>query len=163
MPSSFDAPGVSGVTFPKPTWRYVLLFQSWAQLQRWGFCVLAMIVMIHFFFGLSDTHELPMQGVTMGAVVGSLASVVMVLPSTFVVSACPEGVVYSLASELEALGYVLLVSRSDTVIYRQKLPRLLRWDEGNVSIERAGDRIIVTGPLMILKKARHFLVRRVIP
>jgi cadmium resistance protein CadD (predicted permease) len=162
MSAPYNAPGVSSVTFPKPAWRYLLLFQSWSQLQSWGVCVLAMLVLIHLFFGLSDTHELPMQTVAMGAVLGSLASVVMVLPSTFVVSACPERVVHALTSELEVLGYVLQGSQAGTLVYRQKLPRLLRWDEGNVTIARAGDRIIVTGPLMILKKAQHFLVRRVI-
>lgn len=162
MSAPHNALGVSSVTFLKPAWRYLLLFQSWSQLQSWGFCVLAMLVLIHLFFGLSDTHELPMLTVAMGAVLGSLSSVVMVLPATFVISACPERVVHSLTSELEVLGYVLQGSQAGTLVYRQKLPRLLRWDEGNVTIARAGDRIIVTGPLMILKKAQHFLVRRVI-
>jgi hypothetical protein len=162
MPHLLNTPGVSSMTFPKPVWRYLLLFQSWSQFQSWGCCVLAMTVLMYFLFGLSAASALPIQAAALGAVLGSLASVVMVLPTTFVVRACPERVVHSLTSELEAQGYVLLVSRADTVIFRQKLPRLLRWDEGNVTIERVGDRVVVTGPLVILKKARHFLVRRVI-
>ena len=154
-------PGVSNVTFPKPVWRYALLFQSWSQLQSWGLFVFAAIVLMNFFFGLSETGGPPMEGILVGALLGSLVSVIMVLPTSFVVSPCPERVVHALTSELDVLGYVLLDAQADTVIYRQKLPRMLRWDEGNVSIERAGNTLIVTGPLVILKKSRHFLVHRV--
>lgn len=154
------APSVSDVTFPHPAWRYLLLFQSWQQLRSWGLRVLVALVLVNYLLTFANAGL--RHAVLAGAVLGSLPSVVMALPTRFVVSACPDRVVRTLASELEALGYVSQGSRAGVALYRQNLPRLLRWDERNVRIERAGDRLIVTGPFMILKKARRFLLHRVI-
>lgn len=160
MPSTLDLPHVSSVTFPKPAWRYLLLFQSWSQLQSWGFFVIAAVVMVNGLLGLFDIGDLPVTAILVGAALGALGSVIAVLPTEFLVRWSSNHPFRSLTSELEGLGYVLQAAQADTVVYRQNLPRLLRWDEGNVVIERAGDRLIVKGPLVIVKKIRHALAGR---
>lgn len=161
MPSSIETPDVLMVTFSRPAWRYLLLFQSWSQLQSWALFVIAMNVLIYCVLRLSETRVLPVEGALIGTVLGSLCSVIMVLPTQFIVTSNRDYLFNSLSSELKGRGYVLLGSQKDIVIYRQNLPRLLRWDEGNVAIERTADCLIVKGPFMMVKKVRNSLLERV--
>lgn len=158
MSTVIDASLVSKLVFPRPIWRYLLLFQSWAQMQSWGFYVTILLALMSSIFAFLKPRFLPVEGVLIGTVLGSLVSLIMVLPAEFVVRSRSSRVFSSLTRQLEGLGYVLQDSRMDAVVYRQKLPRYLRWDEGNVTIKLSGDRYVVKGAMSIVIKVRHSLI-----
>lgn len=160
MAALIDASNISRLTFPQPAWRYLLLFQSWNQLQSWGCSVVAALVLISSLLTFLEPRFLTFEGMLVGAVLGSLCSVIMVLPTEFVVRPRSDHLFATLKSEVEALGHVLLDSRTDAAVYRQKMPRYWRWDEGNVTIERVGKGLVVRGPLVIVLKVRRSLVSR---
>jgi hypothetical protein len=139
--------------------RYLLLFQSWAQLQKWFLLILPTIVIINeivIYFGLK---VLPLQGVLLGAVLGSLCSVAMVVPAEFVLSSCSVKLFDSVKSEIESLGYGQRESANGLTIYQQKLPKILRWEEGEVSVEEAGADVYVRGAFIIVLKVQRSVLR----
>ena len=161
MTSALKLSCVSKVKFPKRPWRYLVLFQSWAQFQSWGIFVIGTNVLINSVLGFFESFVLPIEGVLIGTVLGSLFSVIMVLPTEFVVNSHSSRLFNSVTSELDELGYVLESSETDIAIYRQNLHRFLRWDEGQVEIKQADDFLVVKGPLMIIKIVRRNLLRRI--
>jgi hypothetical protein len=161
MPLPIKEYGVANLTFPRPAWRYFLLFQSWSQLQSWGIFVIATNVLINFLLSFLESRVLPVEGVLLGTGLGSLCSVVMVLPTGLVVGVFSSQRSNFMTAELEKLGYVLEDSQAGITIYRQKLPKVFRWNEGRVTIKRVDDCLTLEGPLMILKKIRHSLLRRI--
>lgn len=151
-------PTISCLRFPEPIWRYLLLFQSWGQLQSWTVLILAMALVVNGVIILTESQTLPLEGTVIGAALGSLCSLFMVLPTEFELKHCSIQLFESVESELESLGYARRDRKSDLVIYQQNLPKLLRWEEGNVLIKRADTNVIVSGAFIIVWKIRRSLL-----
>jgi hypothetical protein len=49
-------------------------------------------------------------------------------------------------------------AQGNAVVYRQNLPRLLRWDEGNIHVSRDGESLVLTGPVAKLRRIRARLM-----
>lgn len=156
--SSGTRPAISPLRFPHPVWRYLVLFQSWTQFQAWATLILVMVLILNGLIIVTESQLLPLEGVLIGAVLGSLFSVFMVLPTEFKLSCCSTKLFVTVENELEALGYIQFDSKADLVVYRQNLPKFLRWTEGNVSIERTETDATVKGAFIIVWRIRRSLL-----
>lgn len=158
MSTSHRQTAVSGLKFPLPAWRYALLFQSWSQFQSWAIIVLGTVLAINGLLALLQSHVVPVEGVLIGCAFGSLMSVIMVLPVEFEFKPSSCNPQATLQNYLEYFGYVRSDDGTNAIVYRQKLPKFLRWEEGKVFITRPDGSIRVKGPLMILRKLQRALV-----
>lgn len=159
MSSSNNGSVISKIKFPQPAWRYFLLFQSWSQLQAWSVLIFATILIINgiiIFFGVK---LLPLEGVLAGAIIGSLCSVFMVLPAEFELGQCSIKLLALVKSEIESLGYVQRESENGLTVYQQKLPKIFRWEEGNVYVGKSGANVNVRGAFIIVLKVQRSLLR----
>ena len=145
---------VSAIDYPLPRWRYVALFQSWSQLQSYVLIVVACAMLIHALAVGSRARVLPPAALLAGLLVGGLISVVMVLKARFTVTPASEAAVRRLVTEIECARYVEVGAQGNAIVYRQNLPRVLRWDEGNITVARIGDQLVLTGPVAALKRVR---------
>lgn len=157
-PSKNSGLTVSDISYPLPGWRYRILFQSWAQLQSWLVIVLACTLLIHGLATASRTQVMPLPYLLGGLALGGLVSVVMVLKARFSVSPASEAAVRRVVTEVEVAGYIENGVAGNAVMYRQNLPRFLRWDEGSVSVARDGETLVITGPVVKLKIIRKRLL-----
>lgn len=155
MPFPSDQLKVSTLRYPVPLWRYLLLFQSWTQLQSWLMLVLTTILLIVFVINLLKPSSVPDAAMLVGATLGSLCSVVMVFPVEFDVFSSSEQTMALLERQVTYMGYVRLSCDANTTLYRQKLPRLLRWDEGNIKIYKQETKVTVRGGWVALKNIRR--------
>ncbi len=151
MPESIT---VSALTYPLPAKRYWLLFQSWTQLQSYVLIVLACTLAIHGLALASGARVMPIGALLAFFAVGGLISVLMVLRARFTVSPASEAAVRRVLTEVECARYIEVGARDNAIVYRQNLPRLLRWDEGNISVARDGDMLVLTGPVANLRRVR---------
>ena len=149
---------VSAISYPLPAWRYRLLFQSWGQLQSYLVIVLGCTLAIHFLAVYSKTRVMPIAYLLAGLAIGGLISVLMVLQARFTVSPASEAAVRRVVTEVEVARYIENGVVGNAVVYRQNLPRILRWDEGNISVAREGETLILTGPVVNLKQIRARLL-----
>lgn len=147
---------VSPLQFPRPVWRYVLLFQSWTQFQAWAVLVLAMLVVVNGVLMLAGLRLLPLEAI-IAAVFGSLPSVFMVLPAEFTLRPCSHRLSAAVKNELDVLGYRSRTDKDGGLIYEQNLPKWLRWAEGNVEVERTETAIVVRGAVFIVWKVQRSL------
>lgn len=148
---------VSALAYPLPKWRYYLLFQSWLQLQSYLLMVLACALVIHGLALASRARVMPFGALLAGLAVAGLISVLMVLKAQFTVSPASEAAVRRVVTEIECARYVESGVAGNAIIYRQNLPRLLRWNEGNICVAREGDQLAVSGPAASLKRIRAHL------
>ena len=149
---------VSAISYPLPNWRYRVLFQSWGQLQSWLLMVVGCTLAIHFLALYSNARVMPIGYLLAGLAIGGLISVLMVLPARFTVSPASEAAVRRVITEVEVARYIENGVVGNAVMYRQNLPRILRWDEGNISVARDGETLILTGPVVNLKRIRSRLL-----
>jgi hypothetical protein len=149
---------VSALTYPLPAWRYWILFQSWGQLQSYLLIVLACTLAIHGLAIVSKARVMPLGALLGGLALGGLISVLMVMRARFTVSPASEDAVRRVVTEVECARYVENGVVDNAVMYRQNLPRLLRWSEGSIAVAREGDQLILTGPVAKLKRIRAHLV-----
>ena len=149
---------VSDISYPLPAWRYQVLFQSWGQLQSWLVIVLACTLVIHALAMASRTQVMPIGYLLAGLALAGLVSVVMVMKARFTVSPASEAAVRRVVTEVEVAGYLENGVVDNAVTYRQNLPRLLRWDEGSISVARDGETLVITGPVVKLKIIRKRLL-----
>lgn len=147
---------ISAVRYPLPRWRYFLLFQSWAQLTSWIVTISLTMLLISGVINFFGNPEFAMGGILVGAAIGSLASVLLVVPAEFDVISNPERSVMLLRDQLESMGYVPVSAGNKLITYRPKLPRFLRWEEGNISIRKYEDKVTVAGGVVVLKNIRRF-------
>lgn len=148
---------VSEVSYPLPAWRYQILFQSWGQLQSYMLIVLVCTLLIHGLALASNARVMPIRYLLGGLALGGLISVVMVMKARFTVSPASEAAVRRVVTEVEVAGYVENGVVDNAVRYRQNLPRILRWDEGSISVARDGEVLVITGPMVKLKTIRKRL------
>ncbi len=149
MPSLSSHEAISALTYPQPFWRYLLLFQSWPQLGSWLIIVLASTLPLHALL-MGQEGAPPLAGLLCGTALGSLVSVCMVLPVRFSVAHADAASMRSLLDTLARLGYVQDQRTGASVVYLQKLPRILRWNEGAVTIAQLHGTIVVSGPRFIV-------------
>lgn len=157
-PSKNSSLAVSAISYPLPAWRYQILFQSWGQLQSYALIVLACTLIIHGLALASRAHVMPLPYLLGGLALGGLISVVMVMKAQLRVSPASEAAVRRVVTEVEVAGYVENGVVDNAVTYRQNLPRLLRWDEGSISVARDGDTLVLTGPMFKLSTIRKRLL-----
>lgn len=143
---------VSTVTSACSSWRCLVLFQSWSQFQSWIFFVVLTCLTLRFASFALGADEIPVGGIVIGAVFGSMWSVVSVIPARFTVSPASRATVCALSDELQTLNYITAETRGSVTVYRQNLFRFLRWDEGNVQIRVDTDLITVTGAQVIVRR-----------
>ncbi|MES2316316.1 MAG: hypothetical protein V4631_02390 [Pseudomonadota bacterium] len=156
--SKNSAFSVSNIVYPLPKWRYFVLFQSWTQLQSYLLIVLACTLAIHGLALVSGARVMPIGVLLAGLAAGGLISVALVLKARLTVSPASEEAVRRVVTEVECARYIENGVQGNAIIYRQNLPRLLRWQEGNISVARDGDQLIISGPVASLKRIRSHLV-----
>lgn len=149
---------VSTITYPLPAWRYQLLFQSWPQLRSYLLIVLACTLVIHGLALVSKARVMPLGYLAAGMAMAGLVSVVMVMRARLTVSPASEAAVRRVVTEVEVARYIEQGVVDNSVVYRQNLPRVLRWNEGNISVARDGDTLVITGPMAKLKLIRKRLL-----
>jgi hypothetical protein len=148
---------VTPIRYPRPLLRYMLLFQSWRQLQLWLVCGGLALLFIHGFMRLSSAHGIPLATALGGAALGALCSVALAVPAQFSVAPGGEKARLALVRELAQMGFILHTRTARRAVYRQDLPQLLRWDEGNISLEFQPDAMTVSGPLIAIRRLRQVL------
>jgi hypothetical protein len=160
QPSVPGDPRVSALTYPLPHWRYLLLFQSRRQFETWLVTVLLAASGVYLSVTLLHQPVAPLARI-LAAVVGlSLCSVLMVLPAQLTVSASAPDTLVMLHARLDAMRYVEGSRFGKNVVFRQDLPRCLRWDEADVTMRIDAGVVTFTGPVFMLKVIRASLLRQ---
>ncbi len=150
---------VMPIFFPLAKWRYFVLFQSRAQAVSWMVTLLMCMVVISYFFSLDRDSKAPLDVVLLGAAIGSSFSLMAVLPAQFTVHDNGLGMLGEMEVRLLKMNYVEEDRLKAVVVYRQNLPRLLRWDEGNIKIREEGACFTVSGGYVSLRKLRSSLLK----
>ncbi|HEU4775266.1 MAG TPA: hypothetical protein VFS95_00490 [Telluria sp.] len=154
-----DTPRVSAVTYPHPHWRYLLLFQSRRQLESWLVTVLLASSAVYLSVTLFHQPFAPLATILSAVVGASLCSVLMVLPAELTVSAAAPDTVPLLYARLDAMRYVEGSRFGKNIVFRQDLPRFLRWDEADLTMRTEPGTVTFTGPVFMLKVIRSSLLR----
>lgn len=149
---------VSAISYPLPARRYWMLFQSWTQLQSYLLIVLACTLLIHGLAVVSGARVMPLGALLAGLAAGGLISVLMVMKARFTVAPASEAAVRRVVTEVECAGYIEVGAQDNAIVYRQNLPRVLRWDEGNLHVSRDGDTLLLSGPVAKLRRIRSRLI-----
>jgi len=161
MPETTPAPfDVSVTAYPLPAWRYWLLFQSPRQLASWIVLLLLSALALQSLALLAGVALLSTVVLLAALALGGLVSVVMVLPARVTVSPSSEVAVGRVIDELGFLRYTEVGARDNAVLYRQNLPRFLRWEEGNIRLARDGADLVISGPMVNLSRLRRGLLAR---
>lgn len=147
---------ISKIYFPLKRWRYLVLFQSRSQAISWIVTLLFSMVLISYLFSDPDV---PLDGLIVGAVIGASFSLMAVLPAKFTIQDDGLAVLGKIEICLLKMNYIEEQRFSKKVIYRQNLPRLLRWNEGNVKIISEGNILIVIGAYIAVRKVRSSLLK----
>ncbi len=150
---------ISPLIYPRPRWRYFLLFQSWQQFESWSIITILAIFILSSTLYICDPNIVPIEGLAIGTGIGSLISVFLVIPTKFTISNSHLSHRQYLNQKLEYFGYIKESDCSNDVVFRQNLPRLLRWDEGNITVTSEPKTITVTGPMCIIKTIRHDFIK----
>lgn len=136
-----------------------MLFQSRAQATSWIVTLLASMVLITYLASLDADSKAPLDVILLGAAIGSSFSLMAVLPAQFTVHDNGLGMLGEMEVRLLRMNYVEEGRLKAVVIYRQNLPRLLRWDEGNIQIREEGACFTVSGGYVSLRKLRSSLLK----
>lgn len=150
---------ISPLRYPLPWWRYALLFQSLGQFQSWAFFVVTTAAVMQTISIFAGSVAIPVVAILVSAAIGGSFSVYMVIPASFSLTQSHASSLPSLISEIESMRYFSAEENLNKTIFHQRLPRLLRWDEGNISIEKSGDLLHVNGPAFVLKIIRKKLIK----
>lgn len=145
MPHTMAEQTISTLAFSKPRWRNLILFQSWPQFQSWVALVLLSSLVLQLLFIALGADEIPVAGIVVGALLGSLGAVISVIPANFNIAPPYNRLIFTLKVNLESIGYIPAESVGNVTVYRQNLSRIWRWEEGNVQIRVDKDQILVTG------------------
>ncbi|KAB8043465.1 hypothetical protein [Janthinobacterium aquaticum] len=149
---------ISNISFPLKKWRYFILFQSVAQTISWTVTLLFCLVLISYLSSLDTGSKAPLGGLLSGALIGSTFSLMAVFPAKFIVVDNGLAVLSEIEVRLLKMNYVEQERFDKKIIYRQNLPRLLRWDEGNVEIKKDGNILILNGAYISIRKLRKSLL-----
>lgn len=152
---------ITGLEYPRPRWRYFILFQSWRQFESWLIIFLLSTIILYLIAKTIDPTTIPIEGLAIGTGIGSLFAVFSVIPAQFTVLNYSASHSKSLLSQIEYFGYIKHSESGGIVTFRQNLPRLLRWDEGNIALHTEIGTIKVTGPVCILKAIQRNLTKNI--
>lgn len=145
---------ISRLIFPLPTWRYFILFQSWSQFKSWVMAMAGFSLIFWLMLNFLDPDTVPIAGILVGGGIGSMFSVILVIPAQFTIFNTRRDSLDFLIKQIEYFGYIKESTKENCVTFRQNLPRLLRWNEGNVIIWSESGIIRVAGAMFILKSIR---------
>jgi hypothetical protein len=151
---------VSAVTYPHPHWRYWLLFQSRRQFETWLVTVLLAASTVYLSVTLFHQPLAPLATALSAVVGASLCSVLMVLPAQLTVSKATPDTVPLLQARLDAMRYVEGSRFGKNIVFRQDLPRFLRWDEADVTMRTEPGTVTFSGPVFMLKVIRASLLKQ---
>ena len=149
---------ISDISFPLDKWRYFILFQSVGQMKSWVITLLGCLVLISYLSSLDANSKAPLEGLLIGASIGSSFSLIAVFHAKFLVLDTGLAVLSEIEVRLVKMNYVELDRFEKIIIYRQNLPRLLRWDEGNIEIRKEGSNFILSGAYISIRKLRRSLM-----
>ena len=149
---------ISAVEYPVAFWRYLILFQSWRQLESWSVTVVATAWAIHGAMYIAGLQLLPVDGLLLGIAIGSIFSVVMAMPIQFQIKSPANLSIEHIYSLLDKFHYVEMLKTNESISFRQNLPRFLRWDEGNVLVAFGPNECKITGPQSIVRRIRSSLL-----
>ncbi|WP_444845690.1 hypothetical protein [Duganella caerulea] len=146
---------ISKLTYPFPLWRYFIIFQSWFQFTSWAFAMMCFSAFSWLALDFFDPNTVPIAAILSGGGIGSMLSVISVIPAQFTIfNARPEDLDF-LIKRLEYFGYIKESDNLNCIVFHQNLPRLLRWNEGNVAIWSESGNIKVGGAVSILQPMRR--------
>lgn len=151
--------GISDLSFPLKKWRYLIVFQSGSQVASWVVMILSCLVMISYFLVLDNNPKIPHDTVLLSAVFGSSFSLFSVLHVKFTAQDNGLGVLSEIECHLLKMNYVEDERYRGGVVYRQNLPRLLRWNEGNVRISTQDSILTVSGAYITVRHLRRRLMK----
>lgn len=146
---------ISKTYFPLPFWRYLLIFQSWQQFRSWITIVSGTALSVYFLLNIFDPKSVPMEAILLGVALGSMFSVIMVIPVEIHFKGKPERLSYILIEKLYNIGYTQDSQAGKTTTFKQKFSSWLRWNEGNVVVKKFDHEIVVTGGWFILGNLRR--------
>ncbi|UUZ47621.1 hypothetical protein LP420_31300 [Massilia sp. B-10] len=151
---------VSAVKYHRPLWRYVILFQSWSQFRSWlGMFALACLTVCAFLLIMGQPVK-SFEVIRISVAIGSLVAVVMTLPAQFTVRTSEATPFRAIVNELKNMHYHEQLHSENNVVYHQELPRLMRWNEGDVLIQSEANVATITGPTFILTILRDRLLHQ---
>lgn len=149
---------ISAIRFPQKIWQYLILFQSIAQLVSWVVVIGIAGVILQGIIWLHGCETTSISDMFPPIAVGSLAVVLMVVKAQFSFEKTDYRI-RILHEKLTYFGYVEMARSTGRVTYRQNLWRIFRWDEGNITVEHSGNKIIVSGPHYLLRLLRKLLLQ----
>ncbi|MGV7208879.1 hypothetical protein ACLB1G_13600 [Oxalobacteraceae bacterium A2-2] len=139
--------------------RWLLPVQSWSQGLSYAACLLIGAGLLKLFVGIDQ--PVPWLPCLLGAVVGSSAFLAAVLPAHWRIDIdnheamdWAEG---RLRTYLQKQGYHPQPQACG--IYVPRLPRLLRWRENVVQVQKSEMGLAITGPVFILRILRGMMLR----
>lgn len=150
---------ISEISFPLKFWRYFILFQSANQMISWVIALIFSMVIIIYLSSLDPNSKAPLSALLWGGGIGSTFSLMAVFPVRFSVRDDGLHVLGEIEVRLLKINYVEESHMGDEIIYRQNLPRFLRWDEGNLKIKKEKNIFIVSGAYVGIRKLRKSLMR----
>lgn len=144
----------SEISFPLRGWRYLFLFQSHWQLLSWLVWVLLACVCIFVIFSMLGMRDIPARELIIGTLIGAAISLLMVVYGEVTVCNADRFFLTRLTDYLSSIKYVEESRGDGYIIYRQDLPRILRWDEGNVCVDFNEGVVRIAGAYFALKLIR---------
>jgi hypothetical protein len=144
---------VSRIQFPQQRWQYLILFQSVAQFCSWIGSVAVGGLLLMLLIPMLGGDRADVGELAPSVVIGSLGLLIPMLRTRFTFSNSATALAM-LAERLAWLGYVEVAAAGPGRKFRQNLPRILRWDEGEVLVALSGERVVVEGPQCILRVLR---------
>lgn len=145
---------ISTLIYPLPSWRYFIIFQSWSQFKSWVMAMACFSLISWLMLEFFDPNAVPIAGILVGGGIGSMFSLVLVIPAQFTIFNTHRDSLDFLIKRIEYFGYIKESTNGNCITFRQNLPRLLRWDEANVIIWPESGTIRVGGAMYILKSIR---------
>lgn len=152
--------GISELSFPLKKWRYLIVFQSTSQFTSWVVMILSCLIIIGYLLVLDNNPKVPHDTVLLSAVFGSSFSLLSVLHVKFTVQDDSLGLLSEIECHLLKMNYVEEERYRGGVVYRQNLPRMLRWDEGNVRIGTEDNILTVSGAYISVRRLHSRLMKR---
>ncbi|MGV7211553.1 hypothetical protein ACLB1G_27250 [Oxalobacteraceae bacterium A2-2] len=139
--------------------RWLLPLQSWSQGLSYGACLLIGAGLLKLFVGIDQS--VPWLPCVLGAVVGSSGFLAAVLPARWRIDTDNSDLTgweeKRLRTHLQKQGYHPKPHACD--LYVPRLPRLLRWHENAVLVQKSEQGLTVTGPIFILRILRRVMLR----
>ncbi|WP_156421939.1 hypothetical protein [Paucibacter sp. KCTC 42545] len=144
---------ISNISWGLSLGRRLLLFQSFKQFTSWAACLALTIFFSKLIFDyISVDIESPVVFVMLIGL-GSLVSVVIALPATFSFNRDDAAALDIFFENVKYLGYVD-VGDVEPLVFCQKGPSFLRWDESDVYVYLNSETVTVTGPYSIIRRLR---------